>query len=224
MLTNPKTPKAWAIQLAKLWGPHFPVCVRQIALEYTAMRFPAEPITKIVTHSMPSFEGALVQRSALGRWYILLSEGIETSGRINFTTAHEFGHYILHRSAASKFECRQEDFLDYHGSASQKREAEANEFASYLLMPLDDFRQQIGSAPMSLGALGECARRYDVSFTAAALKWLQFTTRAAVLIVARDGFVLWSTSSSLARMKGSRSCFIGIRTFAPDEVAARTAT
>ncbi|WP_097065482.1 hypothetical protein [Nitrosovibrio sp. Nv4] len=38
---------------------------------------------------------------------------------------------------------------------------------------------------------GHCANRYGTSFTAAALKWLELTDQAAVLAVARDGFIYW---------------------------------
>src|SRR5690606_29347110 len=43
-------------------------------------------------------------------------------------------------------------------------EMTSNVFASYLLMPLDDFRRQIDSrTEVDLEMLGGCARRYSVS-------------------------------------------------------------
>jgi hypothetical protein len=63
-------------------------------------------------------------------------------------------------------------------------------------MPLDDFRNQIDAKNRpSLDNLGGCADRYEVSLIAATLRWLQYTTRRSVLVVSRDGFILWARSS-----------------------------
>lgn len=53
-------------------------------------------------------------------------------------------------------------------------EGQADLFASYLLMPLDDYRKQV-TGTVDLDLLGHCADRYGVSLTAAILKWLQYT-------------------------------------------------
>ena len=48
------------------------------------------------------------------------------------------------------------------------RTKSANVFAATLLMPLDDFRRQIGQRTRpTLDDIGGCANRYDVSLTAA---------------------------------------------------------
>ena len=117
-------------------------------------------------------------------------------GGINFTIAHEFGHYLLHRASYPEgFNCSTEDMVRWDTEYGRV-EHQANVFASYLLMPLDDFRRQLSpSAVPDLDALGGCADRYDVSLTASALKWLSYTDRRAVLVVSRDGYILWAWSS-----------------------------
>jgi len=40
------------------------------------------------------------------------------------------------------------------------------------------------------------ADRYRVSLVAAILRWLSFTERRAVLVVSRDGYILWSRPAS----------------------------
>ena len=81
---------------------------------------------------------------------------------------------------------------------------QANVFASYLLMPLDDVRRQIDPRiEADLEKLGACARRYNVSLIAATLKWLEYTERRAVLVVSRDGFILWARSSTTALKTGA---------------------
>lgn len=69
-------------------------------------------------------------------------------------------------------------------------------------MPIDDFRAQIQGHQVTLDLLGHCAERYQASFTAAALKWLEFTEECAMLVVARDEFVSWSRPSKSARKQG----------------------
>ncbi len=82
-------------------------------------------------------------------------------------------------------------------------EAQANEFAASLLMPLDDFRRQIDAkAKPALDDLGGCAERYGVSLVAVTLRWLQYTERRSVMVVSRDGFILWARSSPAALRTG----------------------
>ena len=71
-------------------------------------------------------------------------------------------------------------------------------------MPFDDFRRQIdANAKVDLDAISHCADRYRVSLIAAILRWLSYTTRRAVLVVSRDGFILWSRASDLALKTGA---------------------
>lgn len=194
MKTDPATPCAWANVLVSMWGPHFPVDVRQIAFEYSK-RF-ADPVRDIATAEMPGFEGALGPLRKRGGWAILYNPGIRSLGRINYTLGHEFGHYLCHRQQRpAGFQCGESDTL----GATRLQEREADLFASYLLMPLDDFRSQVGKQKMTLDLLRHCSDRYGVSFTATALKWLESTSLCAAVVVATNGFVLWCRPSAAAK-------------------------
>ncbi len=71
-------------------------------------------------------------------------------------------------------------------------------------MPLDDFRRQIVEGDkVDLDVISHCADRYRVSLIAAVLRWLQYTSRRAVLVVSRDGYILWSRASSPALRTGA---------------------
>ena len=60
-------------------------------------------------------------------------------------------------------------------------------------MPFDDFRRQVpADSNVDLDVISGCADRYRVSLIAAVLRWLQYTTRRAALVVSRDGYILWS--------------------------------
>jgi hypothetical protein len=53
-------------------------------------------------------------------------------------------------------------------------------------------------AKVDLDMISHCADRYRVSLIAAILRWLAYTERRAILVVSRDGFILWSRASDMA--------------------------
>ncbi|MGH1457226.1 MAG: ImmA/IrrE family metallo-endopeptidase [Alphaproteobacteria bacterium] len=197
----PATPVAWAIKISTLLQavqtgtgePMYPVNVQEIAQHISKHFFPNAPITKISGEAFNgNFEGALIQvPGTKNSWGIAYNTAIKSSGRINFTLAHEFGHYLLHReSLKNGIECSRRDMMRWDGEHN-KREAEANEFASYLLMPRNLFEIEMQKGDLSLHLLQHVADYFDVSLTAAILKWLSFTTERAMLVVGKDGFVDW---------------------------------
>ena len=186
-------------------GEHrFPVDVRTVAKEISTAKYPEEPIAVIRGDSLPRFEGALSPAPAGKKgWGIFYNNAISSRGRINFTLGHEFGHYLLHRNLyPDGFQCTTEDMANWQSEYAQ-RENEANEFAATLLMPFDDFRTQVNASQKpGFDELRNCANRYDVSLIAATLRWLQYTSRHSMLVVSRDGFVLWARSSKRALRSG----------------------
>lgn len=195
---DPQGAKGWGNFLTKAWGERFPVEPVQIAQEYTKQRFKDEAITRIEICPQELVEGMLVRRSPQKHWTVLYAGYPALPGRERFTVAHELGHYLLHRGQAESFRCATDDVVD---RVLKQREWEANEFASYLLMPIDDFRTQVEGKAFSLDLLGHCADRYGTTFLASAVKWIEFTSVLATLVVARDGFVLWSKPSTPAVAK-----------------------
>lgn len=182
----------------------FPVDVRSIAMEISRRKYPDAPIAVIKGDVLPGFEGALSPApSGKKGWGIIYNNGVTSRGRINFTLGHEFGHYMLHREAyPDGFQCSTEDLATWESEYAQ-RENEANVFAATLLMPLDDFRSQIDpKGRPNFDDLGSCADRYDVSLIAATLRWLKYTSRRSMLVVSRDGFILWARSSEPALKSG----------------------
>ena len=148
-MLDAKTPEGWAIRISRILNAalgkdHFPIEVAQVAKEISRQLYPDAPITRVTGDKLRSFEGALV-RAPSGRkeWGILFNTNIASAGRINFTLAHEFGHYLLHRASYPEgFDCSTEDMVRWDTEYGRV-EHQANVFASYLLMPLDDFRRQL---------------------------------------------------------------------------------
>jgi hypothetical protein len=63
-MTRAMTPEHWAFDLTKMLnqvlGPeHFPINVIELALQYTAQRFPGDSITLAKGANLPGFDGAL---------------------------------------------------------------------------------------------------------------------------------------------------------------------
>jgi hypothetical protein len=112
----------------------------------------------------------------------------------------------LHRADyPNGIRCGEQDVVRWD-SACRQIEHQANRFAASLLMPLDDFRRQIDpTATVDLDVISHCAQRYGVSLIATILRWLAYTVRRAVLVVAREDFILWSRASDTALKTGASS-------------------
>lgn len=181
-----------------------PVDVAEVAMELSRQWYPDDPVAAVKGDDLPGFDGALIPDPARRKgWLILYNDRIESPGRIAFTLAHEFGHYLQHRARSPEgFHCKGEDFLRWD-PAYRQLENEANVFAAGLLMPLDDFRVQVPARDaVDFQMLGACADRYGVSLIAAALRWLEYTSRRAVVVLSREGFVLWARPSETAFKSG----------------------
>jgi hypothetical protein len=175
--------------------------VGRLAMETSSAMYPGDPITKVEEQDLDGFAGALVPAESRTRWGIVFGSG-QSPGRRRFTTAHEFGHYLLHRKKYPNGIHSSE--ADVDGRTKVEVEREANEFASWLLMPLDDFRKQVSPQDKpDFDLLGNCADRYEVSLVAAVLRWLRYTERRALLVTSVDGFVKWSWSSKPALVSGA---------------------
>lgn len=203
------TPQRAAIRLGRIAEtfstahdlPRFPIEIEPLALEAASIFGWDDPIAEVRAEPIKSFEGALFPDDTRKRWLLLYNESLTSSGRIRFTQAHELGHYILHRLKRAGLTCSAMDMLRW-SQDDKDMEAQADLFASYLLMPLDDYRQQLAGT-VDLDVLGRCARRYGVSLTAAILKWLSYTDEKAVLVMSKDGFILWAWSSDPAFRAGA---------------------
>jgi len=178
----------------------FPVNVENLALNCHDVFGWKDPIAQVVSADIKHFEGCLFPDDEKSKWLLLYNHTL-SPGRVRFTQAHELGHYILHRTLRESFECTNADMLNW--SEDEKDiEAQADRFASYLLMPLDDYRQQL-TGSIDIDCFSHCADRYGVSLIAAILKWLDYTEEKAIIILSTDGFMNWAWSSKPAFRAGA---------------------
>ena len=207
---NTKSPQHWAIDLthilnARDGSDRFPVNVQSLAQDYSQQIFPDDPVTLVRGKDLEGFEGGLF-KAPIGKegWGIIYNSAIASSGRINFTVAHEFGHYLLHRHKyPNGIQCKAEDMVKW-GSEYGQIEQDANVFAANLLVPRDDFERQILPKSMQgFDQLKVCAERYGVSLAVLTLRYLLFTEKRALFIVSKGGYIQWARSSPKAYKSGA---------------------
>lgn len=206
-MTEPKKPMAEANRISSMLNQvlgieRFPVQVNEVAQEYSRQCFKDSPIDRIQGEDLDGFDGLLKANKMRSKWLILYNSARQSDGRKRFTIAHEFGHYILHRHQQDIFECGDGD-IETGDNNERDIEAEADLFASTLLMPLDDFRRQVEGQPISFDLLGHCSDRYGVSLTAATLRWIEIAPKRAVLVASRDDHMLWAKSNRAALKSGA---------------------
>lgn len=205
----PTTPAAWAIKLSQLLQhiqsstgeSLYPMRVQDLACDISKHFFPSDPLVRVCADTFSTeFDGMMVKKN--GQWGIVYNDAITSRGRINFTLAHEFGHYLLHRADLENgIQCGRNEMMKWK-SEQRNIEAEANEFASHLLMPINIFREKVNGETLDLNLFQNVAEYFDASLTAALLKWVSFTDKRAVIVIAKDGFVKWARSSDSAFKTG----------------------
>lgn len=201
------TPSKAAIRLTHLLDAalgeltRFPVDVGELAKAVGSELRLGEHITDVKAANLDSFEGGLFQLEK-GRWALLYNEGLSSPGRIRFTQAHELGHFLVHRALQTEFQCSQAEVAGYEGKRKQM-EADADEFASTLLMPMKQFRTCVAGRAVDLDVLSDASIKFGVSLTSACLRWIRSTEDSAVLALSRDGFIDWSVSSDKAFKNGA---------------------
>lgn len=211
----------WALHLTQLLNAANPpdryrFNIAELAKEISAILFPEDPIAEVRSVDLEACEGALLPSDSRKRWGIYVNQN-GSPRRRRFTAAHELGHYLIHRKKyPDGLRC---DEAAVDGRNGIEIEREANDFASTLLMPLDDFRRRIpAKAETDFDQLSECAAHYDVSLVAAILRWLRYTERRAMIVVSRDGYMNWAWSSEPALKSGRYFKTSG----APIEVPSRS--
>lgn len=191
----------WLDALAATGMARFPVDVEQLALGIGQQLKWVDAIAVVQAADIQRFEGGLFYLGEVG-WALLYNEKLRSPGRVRFTQAHELGHYLLHRLAQEEFQCSQADMVHW-GPEQKSIEAEADEFASNLLMPMKQFRVAITADVMNFEVLSAASTLFGVSLTAVALRWIRSTTESALLVLSRDGFMDWAVSSDKARSNGA---------------------
>jgi hypothetical protein len=144
--------------------------------------------------------GAEARLAVVGRrGVITVSSTVNHRQRRRFAVAHELGHFEMHKGSSGLSLCVSEDIerprFGHQHDEALRRESEANEFASHLLVP-DRF-----SAPMTKGlpprldVIRDLAENFDVSLTAAAIAYMRVCNEACAIVYSKGDFAQWFARS-----------------------------
>lgn len=150
------------------------------------------------------FGGQLVYKGSKAG--ILVNTCIPSSGKHNFTFAHELGHFFL-RHPPSYVMDGQQGFRctvkDMEGSRNPQ-EAEANRFAAALLMPEEPFRFAMIGSTLDYTLISNLARQFRVSKHACCNRLLEFTKEPCIVVRSKGLEITEIRASYAARSKMSR--------------------
>lgn len=130
-----------------------------------------------------NYMGSLIR--AEGKAIILVNTDIKNVGRINFTKAHELGHFILNHKG-QQFECSRNDMLD---STRKPLELEANQFAKEFLLPEQMVKPISMSAPFDFETIKAISNEFMVSKLVAVFRILDFHFGNYAIIGSNHGMI-----------------------------------
>lgn len=137
-------------------------------------------------------EGEII--SVNGRSIITVNSNIQFETKKRFAAAHELGHYELHRNLQPIFSDTEEDLLNWYKAGPQ--EIEANEFAAEFLMPSAKFHSECERRKFDPKVIEHLANRFQVSKTAAILKFVQRGNHPIAVVYCKDNKMKWWKTSS----------------------------
>lgn len=144
------------------------------------------------------FMGGLITNAAKSTGVILVNKDLR-KGRRRFTIGHELGHLLMPKhlpGPGDRFLCSLSDLLAGDPETADRRarwEAEANRFASLILVPPPIFRKEAneGKDP-DLRQLVKLADRYEVSKEVAGRAYVDYRREPIAFLIAHEGRLLRS--------------------------------
>ena len=118
---------------------------------------------------------------------ISINKNIAEAGAKRFTIAHELGHFINERE--KRFLSHSCSFVDLFGK--KIHESNANKFAAELLMHKPWFGSFVKDRKINMDVLKELAEYFNVSLTAAAIRYAEIGKYPVAVILSRNGKVEW---------------------------------
>mgnify|MGYP005756518663 CR=1 FL=1 len=131
--------------------------------------------------------------------YLICSDGLKlifVSNKINnrhrkrFVIAHEIGHFLMHRE---QLYCCSEISVNQPQKVNTPiQEQQANEFASEILLPTNDFIGRLPAGHISFALICKMAYIYDVSVTMTAMKAVKNSnTEEEILLCYENNRLKW---------------------------------
>lgn len=149
-------------------------------------------------------KGAEARIAIVGRKAIItVSTLIADPRRRRFSIAHELGHFEMHRTHGNLALCTEADLEDWSSKrAGAEREQEANQFAAAILLPERFFASRCKILDPSLDSIAKLADSFNVSLTATAIRYMQFTSEPCAVVFSKDGYIKWFRESKSFKKLG----------------------
>lgn len=116
-----------------------------------------------------------------------------------FTLAHELGHYFIdhHRLAleSGKMQPHIHQYVQFGKNEDWIIEREADDFAANLLMPTSLFISDFAGQVFSGELVKAIADKYQVSFSACAIRYMKLNRTPIILVFSQNGKVKWQMRS-----------------------------
>lgn len=112
--------------------------------------------------------------------------------RQNFSIGHELGHWFKHRGKVGNL-CQQSELVTnrYSYNKTSGREKVANEYASEFLMPTYLFEKHVRGSQISFDVILSIKDAFNVSLTAAAIKYVNYCEYPVLLMCYKAGNRKW---------------------------------
>ena len=147
------------------------------------------------------------------------STAIGNEGFVNFTIAHELGHYFLSGHVEILFANGNEQHLSPSGFVSDNvQEREADLFAAELLMPEHLFKPALRQSGDRFQAIERLSTQGRTSIVATAIRYAKFADDPLAVLLSSGSQIEWCfLSSALRECRGVYN--LGKRSFLPKESA-----
>jgi len=126
-----------------------------------------------------------------GQKLMLLNQQLESQSRINFTLAHELGHYFIPDHMEPIYACNIDELVG-NRTVIKKEEKEADLFASEILLPSKFIEKK---SIRRLQDIISVAQTYNTSIPATAIKMMDYTYDNVAFVCCINGKIEWFAKS-----------------------------
>lgn len=181
----------------------YPVVNEYCSMPVDLLQIAEEELINVIydDYGYDTFDGLTMFEPSTDEFYIHINTAkgnTKNSTKGRFTLAHELGHYFLpqHRWGLMRGKMKPHGSINYMMDyAAWKIEREADNFASSLLMPSEDFVAYIRNKSFNYQLLDGISKRYNVSLSAAAIRFIAIGNYPILILYAINGKIRWTNRS-----------------------------
>lgn len=176
-------------------------CANKVLNDYDITGIPALNFEKIFkacnidcdeyNYNDPKYSGSL--HKVDGDYFILVNTDSGNCRRINFTKAHELGHFFL-KHKGDKFECSSKD-MHINDKAHKPQEVEANQFAGAFLLPSDKIKLYLSDDNYDFTTLSGISDNFQVSLSVTVIRTVPLLIGKWCGVWSENGIIQWTVKS-----------------------------